>query len=45
MCYIYEKLNITALQNCLNWCLICDMFGHSDVNVVFSLLPFLKPIL
>ena len=42
MCHIYQKLNITALQNCLNWCLIRDMVGQ--VNVVFSL-SFLKPIL
>ena len=39
---IYQKLNITALQNCLNWCLIRDMVGQ--VNVVFSW-SFLKPIL
>ena len=38
---IYQKLNITALQNCLNWCLIRDMVGQ--VNV-FSW-SFLKPIL
>ena len=31
--HIYKKLNITALQNCLNWCLIRDMVGQ--VNVVF----------
>ena len=42
MYHIYQKLNITALQNYLNWCLICDMVGQ--VNVVFSL-SFLKPIL
>ena len=42
MYHIYQKLNITALQNCLNWCLIRDMVGQ--VNVVFSL-SFLKPIL
>ena len=34
MYHIYQKLNITALQNCLNWCLIRDMVGQ--VNVVFS---------
>ena len=39
---IYQKLNITALQNCLNWCLIRDMVGQ--VNVVFSW-SFLQPIL
>ena len=33
MYHIYQKLNITALQNCLNWCLIRDMVGQ--VNVVF----------
>ena len=42
MYHIYQKLNITALQNCLNWCLICDMVGQ--VNVVFSF-SFLKPAL
>ena len=41
MYHIYQKLNITALQNCLNWCLIRDMVGQ--VNV-FSW-SFLKPIL
>ena len=39
---VYQKLSITALQNCLNWCLIRDMV--SQVNVVFSQ-SFLKPIL
>ena len=33
MYHIYQKLNITSLQNCLNWCLIRDMVGQ--VNVVF----------
>ena len=28
MYHIYQKLNITALQNCLNWCLIRDMVGQ-----------------
>ena len=42
MYHIYQKLNITALQNCLNWCLIRDMVGQ--VNVVFSF-SFLKPTL
>ena len=42
MCHISQKLNITALHNCLNWCLIRDMVGQ--VNVVFSL-SFRKPIL
>ena len=32
MCHIYQKLNITTLQNCLNWCLIRDMVGQ--VNFV-----------
>ena len=32
----YQKLNITALQNCLNWCLIRDMVSMvGQVNVVF----------
>ena len=44
MYHIYQKLNITALQNCLNWCLIRDMHMVGQVNVVFSL-SFLKPIL
>ena len=35
MYHIYQKLNITALQNCLNWCLIRDMVG--EFYVVFSL--------
>ena len=42
MYHIYQKLNITALQNCLNWCLICGMVDQ--VNVVFSF-SFLKPTL
>ena len=42
MYHIYQKLNITALQNCLNWCLIRDMVGQ--VNVVFSFSSF-KPTL
>ena len=42
MYHIHPKLNTTALQNCLNWHLIRDMFGQD--NVVFSL-SFLKPIL
>ena len=42
MYHIYQKLNITALQNCLNWCLIRDMVGQ--VNVVFSFSSF-KPAL
>ena len=42
MYHIYQKLNITALQNCLNWCLIRDMVGQ--VNVVFSF-SSLKPTL
>ena len=42
MYHIYQKLNITALQNCLNWCLIRDMVGQ--VNVVFSF-SSLKPAL
>ena len=43
MCHvIYQQLNTTALQNCLNWFLIRDMVGQ--VNVVF-LWSFLKPIL
>ena len=33
--HIYQKLNIAALQNCLNWCLIRDMFGQ--IIVLFSL--------
>ena len=33
MYHIYQKLNVTALQNCLNWHLIRDMFRQ--VNVVF----------
>ena len=32
MCHIYQKLNITTLQNCSNWCLIRDMVGQ--VNFV-----------
>ena len=44
MYHIYQKLNITALQNCLNWCLIRDMHMVGQVNVVFSL-SFLKPTL
>ena len=36
MYHIYQKLNITALQNCLNWCLIRDMVSMvGQVNVVF----------
>ena len=42
MYHIYQKLNIIALQNCLNWWLIRDMVGQ--VNVVFSL-SFLKTYL
>ena len=42
MYHIYQKLNITALQNCLNWCLICGMVDQ--VNVVFSF-SFLTPTL
>ena len=42
MYHIYQKLNITALLNCLNWCLICGMVDQ--VNVVFSF-SFLKPTL
>ena len=37
MYHIYQKLNITALQNCLHWCLIRDMDMVGQVNVVFSL--------
>ena len=37
-----KLLNITAVQNYLNWRLIRDALGQ--VNVVFSL-TFLKPIL
>ena len=44
MYHIYQKLNITALQNCLNWCLIREMHMVGQVIVVFSL-SFLKPIL
>ena len=42
MCHIYQKLSITDIQNCLNWCLMRDMVGQ--VNVAFSW-SFLKPIL
>ena len=41
MCHVFLK-KWTALQNCLNWCLIHDMVGQ--VNIVFSW-SFLKPIL
>ena len=44
MYHIYQKLNITALQNCLNWCLIREMHMVGQVIAVFSL-SFLKPIL
>ena len=37
MYHIYQKLNITALQNCLHWYLIRDMDMVGQVNVVFSL--------
>ena len=36
--HIYQKLNIAALQNCLNWCLIRDMFGQIIVLLSLSFL-------
>ena len=41
MYHIYQKLNITALQNCLNWCLIRDMAGQVNVFSFSSLKPTL----